>query len=70
MSARLALDIGDHAQGLAIDPGLWEHESRVRTLKPPRHITGRVRGVWPYAPHVVCVTTATGEAVVIRVVRP
>jgi len=65
-----AKDLGDRAQGFAIDPALWDREDRVKVLRPQRLVAGRVCGVYPMAPEVVRVDPTTGgEPVLIRVQR-
>ena len=63
------LDLGDRVQGVAIDADLWSRESRVVRLRPERFATGEVMVLWPHAPHIAGVRTATGEALTLRVQR-
>jgi hypothetical protein len=48
---------------------MWDRESRCRPVRPERLARGSVRVVWPYAPHVVGIVTASGEQLTIRVQR-
>ncbi len=67
---RRQLDLGDRAQGNAIDAALWDRESVARVVRPQRFVAGRVCGVYPMAPEVVRVEPTTGgDPVLIRVQR-
>lgn len=68
-STKLKFDLFDRVDGVAIDADLWERESRVRRLSPERFVAGEVVILWPHAPHVAGVVTASGERVTVRVLR-
>ena len=66
MSPRKTADFGDLVTGMAIDSDLWDRESQVRMLRPPRTVTGTVQAIYVHMPKVLGVTTSDGRSVTIK----
>ncbi len=60
-------DLGEQRTGQVLDPGDWEHESRVRAAFPHRHATGTVRVIYVRAPEVVGLELDDGQRVTVLV---
>lgn len=59
-------DFGDLVTGWVLDEALWQRADRIRVAKPPACATGAVTTVYPYAPRVVGIRTATGDQVHVK----